>query len=194
MEIPPEKEEEDPKRRRRVKKKADTWWRLPATHFRLLCSVEEYGEVQYRSYYPEGYIYYYGDGIYDETGIVRDPIDTSSATVGMNPGKNRLMLTVERDLKAAFYDSETNQNGEVKVVQLRSDKANLVIDWVFRIPEGAIPLKMYFRRCAAAKIPVKKAEEKEGEKKKDKDKKSPYDPIPLKDPKFAKYALKTSFR
>lgn len=147
------------------------WWRLPATHFRLVCRSEENNTEKLEGFYPWSYLFYDND---------TPKLALSAGNTDPDPIPKGA-LAVERNSKAAFYDPERKK--------YRSDKTDLVVDWVYRIPAGAVPLRLEFRRSAYAKISValKKPDDKSKEIQKPV---FSLDPLPLNDSAFKQYALK----
>lgn len=145
------------------------WWRLPATHFRLVCRREDNGAEKLVGFYPWSYLFY----------------DNDTPKLALSAGKAdpdpipKGALAVERNSKAAFYDPK----------KYRSDKTDLIVDWVYRIPAEVVPLRLEFRRSASVGITVEL--KKSDEKSKEIEKPSfSLAPLPLNDSAFRKYALK----
>lgn len=106
----------------RARDEKSAWWRLPATHFRL---VDPGG----KSHYPLGYLYYYHrndlaarwqgrrrlEGVVDKWNLVPAPRrDAENAEAGETPPALVTRLALERPHKG---------------------RTVLTIDWVFRLPE-----------------------------------------------------------
>ena len=150
-------------------KNKSSMWRLPATHFRLQCRT---GSGGFRSFYPVGYIFY------------------KNNTPMLETGKDRLSLSVARDLMAAAYKipepKEKDPKKKKRRFVLSSDKAHLTIDWVYRIPADCEPYRMIFRRDAKTDISINYQESGNNEE----EKKKEFKIIPVTNEEFVRYALK----
>lgn len=107
----------------------DGWWRLPATHFRLRCRIGTTDE--YRDFYPVGYLFY------DNSTT---PASWSFAPPPGDPQIKPALLMVARD-------KEAGKDGD------------LTIDWVYRLPDNAVPLELTFRRVARVAIDASRRRE-----------------------------------
>ncbi|MBN1942744.1 MAG: CvpA family protein [Phycisphaerae bacterium] len=115
------------------------WWRLPATHFRLLCREMQGNKKVYVSYYPVGYVYYDLD-----TKAVRAVLGPEDADGNIEPAK----LILERPADAGVYGEEKYGTGKIP-----QDKINLVMDWIYVLPRSATPETLFFRRVDIADVP-----------------------------------------
>jgi uncharacterized membrane protein required for colicin V production len=106
----------------------DNWYRLPATHFRLVAKVkDDKGDEVNRSYYPVAYLTYAGAW---RVNAVQDG--------------NRLLvgdLEVDRPAKPREIDAEKPATNPAP--------SKLVVDWVYCLPAGAQLKSMVFRRTDA---------------------------------------------
>ncbi|MCK4602484.1 MAG: hypothetical protein KAU28_08455, partial [Phycisphaerae bacterium] len=105
----------------------DNFWRLPATHFRL---VAEGG----RSYYPLGYLTYWGVNRRGERALGRHQWQLAAPQIS------------EGKLQVARCIVERKFENDVKL---------LTVDWVYRLPTDEEADYMVFRRLA--KSPMKEA-------------------------------------
>jgi uncharacterized membrane protein required for colicin V production len=117
---------------------ADDWWRLPATHFRLLCRESLGRNKTSRSFYPVGYVYYD-----DDAKSVKAVIAPEGAENSIEPAK----LILERPKDAGVYGDDKYGAGKIS-----QDKINLVMDWIYVLPKSATPEALFFRRADAVKI------------------------------------------
>jgi hypothetical protein len=101
----------------------DGWWRLPATHFRLLTQDKQGRRL---SIYPIGYVYY---NEVDAQWKVETPPSANNTAQPV-----QLFLARPKD---AGYDDW------------------LYIDWIYQLPETAIPEALYFRRTVVARPPAR---------------------------------------
>ncbi|MBN1554543.1 MAG: CvpA family protein [Phycisphaerae bacterium] len=115
------------------------WWRLPATHFRLLCVESTGGVKQHRSFYPVGYVYYDLDA---------KAFKVVAAPEGADNRPEPAKLILERPKESGVYGDD--KYGQGKIAQ---DKINLVMDWIYVLPRNADPEALYFRRVEAVKTP-----------------------------------------
>jgi hypothetical protein len=112
----------------------DDWWRLAGTHFRLHCDCDPLPPVDL---YPVGYLY---------TTLMRrewllHPAEMKDGTVDL------ANLAVVRPLDAARY---------MRSEKLSEEQINLVVDWVYAIPEKATPTRLVFRGTDMAELPAPK--------------------------------------
>lgn len=115
------------------------WWRLPATHFRLLCAKPGTTKT-YESFYPVGYVY--NDAEAGGIKVVAAPEDAEGNT---EPAK----LIVMRPDRAGVYGDD--RYGKGKIAQ---DKINLTVDWIYVLPKDVTPEALFFRRVDAVKTPA----------------------------------------
>jgi hypothetical protein len=112
----------------------DDWWRLPGTQFRLVCDCDPLAPIDL---YPVGYLY---------TSLMRrewklHPAETKDGQLDLAG------LAVVRPLDAARY---------LRSEKLSEDKINLVVDWVFTIPQDSTPQRLIFRGTDQADLPPAK--------------------------------------
>jgi hypothetical protein len=117
-----------------------SWWRLPATHFRLLCRETTGREKTCESFYPVGYVYYDADA--KSVKAVFGPEDVDGK---VEPAK----LILERPMLSGVYGNDRYGTGKVP-----QDKINMMIDWIYVLPKNAAPEALFFRRVDAVKTPV----------------------------------------
>ncbi|HUU21478.1 MAG TPA: CvpA family protein, partial [Phycisphaerae bacterium] len=108
----------------------DNWWRLPATHFRLVTRDKE-GEIQ--SHYPVAYLTW-GEGRIEDRKMSR-----LQGTRGW-----RSHPAEKRDDKRPLI----GKLGVQRPWQEQGGPADLTIDWVYRIGREQTPESLIFRRVA----------------------------------------------
>lgn len=116
----------------------DNWWRLPATHFRLVAGDKQ-GRV--KSHYPLAYL----------TGRTR----TSSGKRRLGPpGPDRWRLQAAQadDNGVAKIGALAVQRKWVKDAKEGDPGDKLTIDWVYRIGSRETPEYVVFRRTAADRV------------------------------------------
>jgi hypothetical protein len=138
----------------------DRWWRLPATHFRILAQ-----DIDGKAFdtYPIAYAYWDGT----QSLLAREPkkegdpqpadlivVRPTSATP-TNEDKNKPDANEEDDDEG---DDDKKKNKKKK----KSDNSSsmLRIDWVYRLPAETTLKECWFRRIAGA--PIKPTDIKEG--------------------------------
>jgi len=141
-----------------------TWFRLPGTHFRLICS-------NHKSYYPIGYLFY-KKSVIKSDGQVQLPrgakVIGSRSSFEVTPKK--LIGTVPAGTSVSYFKPTVEPAGDktltpaqlivarpLDTAMYTKTKASqkdisLVVDWVYRIPKDAQPETVVFRRVAAAPV------------------------------------------
>ena len=120
-----------------------SWWRLPATHFRLVTDKN-------RSYYPTAYL----TAFYSSRGYQG----------GARDYKTYWNSRQQEDW--TVHVPEQNEEGNLLLGKLgvarkwwpQGGPAKLTIDWVYRIPRDEKAKRLIFRRVAKADLPKPKAE------------------------------------
>ncbi len=128
----------------------DNWWRLPATHFRL---VSDAG----RSYYPVAYlrqeINLPPNTDYDFQGRTKD---LAYVTPDVRRGQEQKYIW-PRPVPQANPDEKDKAPRRAELIILNQWKEqggpeNLRVDWVFRLPDKEKPRELIFRRVARAQV------------------------------------------
>ncbi len=115
---------------------ADGWYRLPATHFRLLVRDTQTGEV--RSHYPVAYL---------TGGVVQKDAPTTGLAEG--PGAGGWQLHAPADAP----EGGPPLVGRLGVCRSRKVVTDaMIVDWVFRLRSTEKPERLVFRRVAAREV------------------------------------------
>ena len=115
------------------------WYRLPATHFRLVCHSGN-------SYYPVAYLTYAGHWVAQ-----------TAKTEGSDPIAQVAQLAeffAEDDKKQWGAEEEARRRDRMIVNRPKPEGGlnKLAVDWAFRLPAEEVPQYMVFRRTALAPI------------------------------------------
>ncbi len=126
----------------------DNWWRLPATHFRLVTTGKD-GKT--RSYYPVGYLTCWNA-----------PLPYASYQNNYKDYENQLVAS-PWELVIPARDEKTGKPefGKLAVCRrwyVEGGPTELVVDWVYRIPTDVKPTELFFRRVAKAAMPAQMTE------------------------------------
>lgn len=113
----------------------DNWWRLPATHFRLVTREGKLTSGPIRSHYPVAYMTAY-EGKQDYSGNV-----TRSDVPAWKPVPAPLEDTLAQVGKLAVQRGWSSEG-----------PGKLVVDWVYRIGLNDTPAYMVFRRVAVQSL------------------------------------------
>jgi hypothetical protein len=115
----------------------DSWWRLPATQFKLTCRTGETGPIA--NYYPMAYLY--------KEKATKMVFQVKAAPE--DEGKPQVsQLIVMRPVTSG----KTGRGGMSDDTKDRSTNHRLVVDWVYRIPQDAMPVEITFRRTQSEAI------------------------------------------
>jgi len=128
-----------------VRNEEEDWWRLPATHFRLVARDNK-DPKEIRSHYPIAYL----------TGQVR-----------VKKGrKGRDGLGPRKPDKWQLWPAEASKEGLAKIGMLSVERQwlakpgpddpgdKLTVDWVYAIGRNETPAYMVFRRTAVEQVPA----------------------------------------
>lgn len=125
----------------------DNWWRLPATHFRMVTTTKN-SDGKIRSYYPVAYL----------TCWIAQ-LKYSSYQNNYKEYENHLAKG-DWELIIPTRDEKTNKLEFGKLAVCRKwyptgGPKELIVDWVYRIPTDARPTELIFRRVAKTAMPPK---------------------------------------
>ena len=107
-----------------------SWWRLPATQFKLTCGTDGKGPVA--NYYPVAYLY-------KEKGTTQAFQVASAPDTDGKPQMTQLIVV------RPVTSGQTDRGGMSDDKKDSSTNLRLVVDWVYNIPTDATPTAITFR-------------------------------------------------
>ena len=107
-----------------------SWWRLPATQFKLTCRTDGKGPVA--NYYPVAYLY-------KEKGTTQAFQVASAPDTDGKPQMTQLIVV------RPVTSGTTDRGGMSDDKKDSSTNLRLVVDWVYNIPTDATPTAITFR-------------------------------------------------